>query len=646
MGMFKKMSKLTAGVLSLSLALGTFGTFSSLNTAEKYTASAASSQEGELYEYDLDVYIVDVRIGEEYIDMTVAPKVYDMYEPYYNRFSVEISNPMHGKKYMDTEEAEAMWAKTCGFAKLLRNEITVNMTLVSADEYTSSRTSDNGTDLPFDRECTYEFCGIEALSSPYIQFYGDINSDGVVDTFDTVIYRMEIAGTNTAALTETQKLNADINRDDVINEEDLEQVMDFVLGRTKEFNSVGSLRSVDLCAEIGGDLSDGKETDEKFASAEMNLGVNLLKECFDPKKEDTKNTLLSPLSISAALAMTANGADGKTLEEMEKVIGNGLTIDEINDYMAYYIANLPDGEREKLYLADSIWFRDDPKFAVYEDFLKKNVEYYDAQLYKAPFDDSTVKDVNSWVNDNTRGMIPSLLKKGDLDPTDEKIMMMMLINTLYFENDWAEPYYSTTEGTFTDYDGVEHMIERMDSKEAHYYDLGDADAFDKEFAGGSYKFVGIMPKEKDIVEYVNDLDAEKLFEGLSEYEDPETVDLYVMIPKFKYNYNTSFKEILPKLGMESAFDPRLADFSKINDLSIEGAPALYIDDVLHKTRIEVTEKGVKAAAVTAVMMAAGCAMPVPKKEVHIELDKPFVYMILDKNNVPLFIGAASQLEKE
>lgn len=645
MGMFKKMSKITAGVVSLSLALGTFGTFGSLNTAERYTASAASSQE-ELYEYDLDVYIVDVRVSEEYVDMTVAPKVYDMYEPYYNRFSVQIVNPLYGKKSVDTEEAKALWAKTLGYAKLLRNEITVNMTLVSDTKYTKTKSSNDELNIPFDSRGSYEFCGIKSLSSPYIQFYGDINCDGVVDTFDTVIYRMEIAGTNTEKLTDVQKLNADINKDDLINEEDLEQVMDFVLGRTKAFNSVGSLRSVDLCANIGGDLSDGKETDEKFASAEMNLGVNLLKECFDPKKEDAKNTLLSPLSISAALAMTANGADGKTLEEMEKVIGNGLTIDEINDYMAYYIANLPDGEREKLYLADSIWFRDDPKFAVYEDFLKKNVEYYDAQLYKAPFDDTTVKDVNSWVNDNTRGMIPSLLQKGALDPTDEKIIMMMLINTLYFENDWAEPYYSTIEGTFTDYNGVKHTIERMDSKEAHYYDLGDAHAFDKEFAGGNYKFVGIMPKEKDIVEYVNDLDAEKLFAGLAEYEDPETVDLYVMIPKFKYSYNTSFKEILPKIGMASAFDPVQADFSKINDLSIEDAPALYIDDVLHKTRIEVTEKGVKAAAVTAVMMAAGCAMPVPKKEVHIELDKPFVYMILDKNNVPLFIGAASQLEKE
>lgn len=641
MGYFKKISKIAAGVVSLSLALGTFGTFGSLSASERYIASAASNEKAERYEYELDAYVVDVRVNEPFIDLTLAPKIYNSYEPYYYRFSAELQAPRNE----ESEEDMALWKKTLGFANILKNEITVNMTLVSDKEYTGTQASSYGADIPFENDKTYEFIGIESLSSPYIQFYGDINSDGVVDTFDTVIYRMEIAGTNTSELTGEQFLNADINKDSVIDEEDLEQVMDFVLGGRKEFNSVGTLRSLRLDTSVEAEKSRGVATDIHFAAAEMNLGVELLKECFDPTKSDSRNMLISPLSISAALAMTTNGADGETLAEMEKVLGNGLTIDDINEYMAYYIANLPDSERQKLYLADSIWFRDDPQFKVYDSFLEKNVRYYNSEIYQTAFDDTTVRDVNSWVNENTREMIPKLLDKGALDPND-KIIMMMLINTLYFEGDWASPYYGTNDGVFTDYDGNEHPIQRMDSKEAHYYDLGDADAFDKPFAEGGYKFVGIMPKDKDIVEYVNGLDAKKLAEGLSEYEDPEKVDLYVMIPKFKYDYSASLKTVLPKLGMESAFDPELADFSKINDLSVEGAPKLYIDDVLHKTRIEVGEKGVKAAAVTAVMMAAGCAMPEPKKEVHIELDKPFVYMILDKYNVPLFIGVASQLEQE
>ena len=185
----------------------------------------------------------------------------------------------------------------------------------------------------------------------------------------------------------------------------------------------------------------------------------------------------------------------------------------------------------------------------------------------------------------------------------------------------------------------------MESKERQYFDLGNADAFKKQYKNGNYSFVGILPHEDvDFNDYIRNLDAAALAEGLKECEDPDTVDLYVMIPKFKYNYSKSLKEILPELGMDTAFDPYMADFSKINDMSVDGALPLYIDDVIHKTKIEVTEKGTKAAAATAVVMGAGAAAPIEKKKVYIYLDRPFVYMIVDKNNVPLFIGAATRIE--
>ncbi len=637
MGYFKK---LAAGAVSLSLALGTLVTFSAVRPAVNNTAVAAS-ETAERYEYTLEnVMISEIDLNDYYPTLKVIPyrygyyEAFDEYELYFNDVQYRVEN---SDKLLD----KAVLKKTRGYLNLLKKGISVTMTVVLTEDCKDYINNDD-PDFPLKRGHTYEIAEIVSLSSPYIQFFGDINADGVVDSFDTIIYRMELAGTNPNKLTKEQLGNADINLNGEVDEDDLENVTDFVLGRTKEFNKAGTLRSVDLCADINEPMAMGKRTDTEFAAAEMNLGVELLKKCFDPTDENKKNSLISPLSISAALAMTANGADGETFSEMEKVLGSGLTIDQLNDYMAYYFQTLPDGEREKLYVADSIWFRDAPTFKVYDEFLNKNVKYYGSQLYKCPFDDTTVNDVNSWVNENTRGMIPSLLQKHQLSP----LTMMMLINTLYFECDWADPYEVAYDGIFTDYNGNEHNIKTMYSEEAHYYDLGDADAFDKPFAGGNYKFVGILPHDDDIVKYVNSLDAKKLAEGLSEYEDPETIELHVMIPKFKYSYNASLKKILPELGMEQAFDPTKADFSKINDLSVDGALPLYIDDVLHKTRIEVCEKGVKAAAVTAVMMACGAAMPEPKKKVYIELDRPFVYMILDQNNVPVFIGAASEIEEE
>ena len=403
-----------------------------------------------------------------------------------------------------------------------------------------------------------------------------------------------------------------------------------------------SMGSVRLDDKVSVQAAEGRTVDEKFAAAEMKLGIDLLKKGFAPTKKGEENMLISPMSISAALTMTANGADGETRAEMEKVLGSGLTIDQLNEYMAYYISKLPDNEKEKVYLSDSIWFKDKESFKVYDEFLETNKKYFNAELYKAPFNDTTVDDINGWVSDNTKGMIPGILDKGALDPTANEEMLMMLINTLYFEADWQVPYDWAPKGEFTDINGEKRVIERLGSKEREYFDLGDADAFKKPYAGGNYSFVGILPKENDIVEYVNNLDAEKLLAGLSECVDPDSIDLYTMIPKFEYDYSKKLNDILKEMGMPTAFSPANADFSKINDLSVEGADPLYISTVLHKTKIEVTETGTKAAAATAIGMAGG-AMYQPKKEVFVYLDRPFVYMIVDKNNVPLFIGVATQL---
>ena len=423
------------------------------------------------------------------------------------------------------------------------------------------------------------------------------------------------------------------------------QAVNWTVDRAPWKTSADSI-SVRLDNTVSVKAAEGKSTDEKFASAEMKLGIDLLKKTFDPTQKGEENLLISPVSISTALAMTANGADGKTRDEMEKLLGNGLTLDQLNEYMAYYISKLPNNKNEKVYLADSIWFKNKESFKVYDEFLEANKKYYNAEIYKAPFNETTEDDINQWVSDNTHEMIPSILKKGDLAPTDQQEILMMLINTLYFDADWDNPYHYALDGIFTDMNGEQHPIKTLSSKESEYFDLGNADAFKKPYAGGRYSFVGILPREDDIVKYVNSLDGEKLLEGLKQCEDPESVDLYTMIPKFEYSYDKTLNTVLEELGMPTAFSSSQADFSKINDLSVPNAQNLWISKVSHKTKIEVTEQGTRAAAVTAVEMAAGCAMPQPKKEVYIHLDRPFVYMIVDKDNVPLFIGAATQLEEK
>ena len=129
--------------------------------------------------------------------------------------------------------------------------------------------------------------------------------------------------------------------------------------------------------------------------------------------------------------MTANGAANETLSQMEEVLGKDIPLEELNEYLYYYVNNLPSEEKSKLNIANSIWFRDDEdRLTVEKDFLQKNADYYNAAIYKSPFDDQTLQDINYWVKTNTDGMIDKILEKIDDDS------IMYLINAIVFDAEW------------------------------------------------------------------------------------------------------------------------------------------------------------------------------------------------------------------
>lgn len=348
---------------------------------------------------------------------------------------------------------------------------------------------------------------------------------------------------------------------------------------------------------------------------------------FKATNEGGKNTLVSPLSVLAALAMTANGADGKTLEEMENTLG--MTKEELNLYLYTYMNSLPIGEKYKLSLANSIWFTDDERLSVNKNFLQTNANYYSADIYKTPFDNSTVNDINNWVKEKTDGMIPEILA----EIPDQAIMY--LINALAFEAEWQEIYKENQvrERKFTKENGEEQDVELMYGSEGLYLEDDKATGFIKYYNGRKYAFAALLPNEGvSVQEYVNSLDGKALNELLSGAEK-RTVN--TAIPKFETEYDTEMSEILKAMGMQTAFDDNYADFGNIGEWT-EGP--IYIGKVLHKTYIQVGEKGTRAGAVTAVQIdGATSADPGEIKSVY--LDRPFVYMLIDcENNIPFFIG--------
>ena len=354
---------------------------------------------------------------------------------------------------------------------------------------------------------------------------------------------------------------------------------------------------------------------------------------FKASSESGENTLISPLSVLCALAMTANGAEEETLAQMEEVLG--MTTEELNLYLYSYMKNLPQGDKYKLSLANSIWFTDDERFTVNQEFLQTNADYYGADIYKAPFDNQTLKDINNWVKEKTDEMIPEVLDK---IPSDA---IMYLINALAFEAEWSSIYekHQVKDGEFTNEEGTKYDAEFMYSTEGTYLADKNATGFMKYYKGGKYAFVAMLPNEGvSVSEYIASLDGDSLNALLA---NPQYETVYTSLPKFETEYAIEMAEILEGMGMTEAFDMYDADFEGIGT-STDGN--IHISRVLHKTFISIGEKGTKAGAVTVIEAADGAAMePQEPKEVY--LDRPFVYMLVDcENNIPFFIGTMMDVD--
>ena len=383
------------------------------------------------------------------------------------------------------------------------------------------------------------------------------------------------------------------------------------------------VQAQDLTKEVTANTVKGKLTDDRFIVNTASFSIDLFKKSVTKDK----NSLISPTSVFLALSMTANGADKETLTQMQTVLGKDISIDELNEYLYYYVKKLPSGEKAKLSIANSIWFRDG--LTVEKDFLQKNADYYKAAAYKSDFDEQTVEDINNWVRNNTDGMIDKLIEQINSD------VMMYLINTVCFDAEWKEIYKAekVQEGEFTASNGSKQKVNFMNSNESSYLDDGKAIGFIKPYAYG-YSFVALLPNEDvSIDDYISSLTGER-FLNLLKNKVSCSVDAY--LPKFTYEYEIRMNDVLKAQGMPDAFDAEKADFTRIDK-----SGGLYIGEVLHKTFIAVDETGTRAGAATKVEMLKNGAPLDPKV---VRLDRPFVYAIIDSaTNLPLFIGTVTSI---
>ena len=354
------------------------------------------------------------------------------------------------------------------------------------------------------------------------------------------------------------------------------------------------------------------------------FGLRLLNGTMEPDK----NSLISPLSVITALSMTANGADGETLRQMEEVLGGDMEL------LNPMLKALRDSLGNEAVMVNSIWIKDTPTLTVKDSFLQTNADWYGAGVFREPFDDATLGQINGWVEENTDGQIRDILDRIDPDA------VMYLVNALDFEAQWEEPYegYQVYDRRFTTESGEERTVSMMYSEEGLYLETEKATGFLKYYEGQRYAFVALLPGEgTTVAELAASLDGALLREALTK---PQEIKVYAAMPKFETAFDAEMKDVLTGLGMTDAFDSRVANFSQMG--STTDGTNLCIGRVIHKTKITVAEEGTKAAASTLVEMRAEGAAEVQEETRTVTLNRPFLYMIVDTEHMtPVFMGTLS-----
>lgn len=371
-----------------------------------------------------------------------------------------------------------------------------------------------------------------------------------------------------------------------------------------------------------------------LVEADNLFGIKLFKEVL--KAEDPeKNVMISPLSVSLALAMTYNGADGSTKEAMEKTLElSGFTIDEINENYKMLIDALVSVDPKVLMsIANSIWYKQ--TFEVEQDFINVNQNYFYAEVSPLDFGNpDAVTTINNWVADKTNDKITEIL---DAIPADA---VMYLINAIYFKGIWKYEFdeSDTEEKPFYLSNGTTKDVPMMVQEGSFNYLSNDIlQAVEMPYGAGNYSMIILLPQyNKTPDDIIGQLSNENWNRWLSEFYEAEKVQIH--LPKFKFEYKNKLNDELINMGMGIAFGN--ADFSKINPNA-----GLYISRVLHKTFIEVNEEGTEAAAVTLVELRESSTGG--ETGIHFYVNQPFIFAIKEKyTNSIIFMGKVMEPDYE
>lgn len=371
------------------------------------------------------------------------------------------------------------------------------------------------------------------------------------------------------------------------------------------------------------------KSEVEMVSGGNDFAFNLFRKIDDSQTQPV-NTFISPISVSYAFSMLNNGANGVTRKEIQQVLGNeGFTPEEVNAFCKKMMVASRDLDPQvTVETANSVWLRNNlPVLSPFTDACKQS---FNAEVKNVDFAQSqTLDQINRWASDKTHGKIPFILNKLNPDA------VFYLMNALYFKGDWKEPFDKklTKNESFTNADGNVSSVPMMNNTLTTLYFENDTYSMVYlPYGNSAFNMMVLLPhKEVTVSSVLSGLNDHSWQEMLKR---PQGYQVRLKLPRFQASYEIELNEILDDLGMHSAFDASVADFSLLSSSSS------FLSLALQKAVVQVNEEGTEAAAVTVVggdLMSPG---PRPTKDFYV--DRPFIYIIQEISTGAIFFMGAIQ----
>jgi serpin B len=353
------------------------------------------------------------------------------------------------------------------------------------------------------------------------------------------------------------------------------------------------------------------------------------------------NLVLSPYSISSALAMTYAGARGNTARQMEQALHFDQTKTGLHELFARLDAELKAAQgSNELSIANSLWPQE--KYHFRDEFLNLLKKNYGATVTPLNFERDAEQarvTINKWVDGRTRQKIGEIIGRGVLT----SLTRMVLVNAIYFKGMWATPFPESATQPDKFFIKPDTTLTVPFMHKRGHFSYGEHDQMQLlalPYVGRQLEMVILLPRNR---EGIGQLESSLTPASLAAWTvgmRNQKVD--VALPKFRMSSGFALAEVLRALSLVDAFDPERADFSGMDGR----AHWLYISAALHKAYIDVNEKGTEAAAATAVAVNS-MAVRIEEPPREFRADHPFLFLIRDATTGSiLFMGRVSEPGRE